>query len=176
MSTQTATACRAASVLEGKLRRLARTEHELDRLRSELNARLDAVRGVYARRIAALEASVQRGREAIEQLCRGQRDVLFREGSKTLRTPYGKVGFRWCEPRVLLADEGDVEGVCEELRRRRLAHLVRISSAPDKPAVKRALSRGEVTLAQLGECGLKVTDPHERFYCVINKAGHGAEQ
>ena len=175
MSTQTAGARRAVSVLCGKMRRLAREQVELERAESELNTRLEAVRGVYAQRITRLRAGADRLRDGIEQFCRRERAALLNGGARSVVTPHGKVGFRRTGPQVVLEDGRDVEEACHEMCGTDLAHLVRARHTLDKSAIKRALERGEVAETALARCGVRVTQGGETFYCQV-EAGEGRGQ
>ncbi len=170
MSVETLAPLKALAALNGKMRRLSRRELELEQLESELNRRLDAMRGFYAGRMTALGNTITHMRQGIEEFCRRERTVLMNDGAKSLSTTYGKVGFRRTAAQVLLAREQDPEGASRELCSRDLAHLVRITQALDKGAIKRALSDGEVSNTLLTQCGIEVTDGQERFYCVMTQA------
>jgi len=171
MPTQMPVTCRLTRVLEGKLRRLARTQRRLERLDAELTARLDALTALYTGRIGALRSAVERMRSDIERLCRTRRDALM-GGRRSLVTAYGTVGFRRAGPSVHI-EPRMLEAACEELCRRGLAHLVRVRREADKPAIKRALAEGGVTAELLSEWGIRVNEGEERFYCYVNDGAAG---
>lgn len=167
MSTQTTGARRAVSVLCARMRRLAREQVELERAESELNTRLEAVRGVYAQRITRLHAGVDRLREGIETFCRSERAELMNGDARSVATPHGKVGFRRTGAQVVLKDGREAEEACRRMCASDLDDLVRTRLALDKSAIKRALERGEVTQKALAKCGVRVTQGGEAFYCHV---------
>jgi len=170
MLAKTTAASRAFAILDGKMRRVSGKHQERDCLESELNARLDAVKGLYAPRIAALGGLIARLREDIEAFCRAERNALTNGAAKSLSTPYGKVGFRNTAGQLVWNDGLDAEAVCRELRRRDLGCLIRVSEEPDKLAIRRALESGEVNAETLAQCGVRVKDAEERFFCTVNQA------
>ena len=173
MSVELLSVGRANAALTRSMRHLARKELELDRRRAELNSRLEAVKGVYEQRITALERAVAREREGIEQFCRAQRDLLIAGSPKSIRTPYGRVGFRRNGSQVVLAEGVDDEGVCCALRERGLDGFVRVRQSLDRTTVKRALEAGETDEVLLAACGIRLGHSAETFYCVIERVVGG---
>jgi len=170
MSTQTIPATKAKSVLREKMALLARKQLELERVEAELNTRVEALKGLYAGRIASLQSTVENMRRGIERLCRRERDALLGESARSLRTPHGRVGFRRCAARVALRDGADEAKVCAALRGRGLDELVRVKESPDRGAIRRAHEEGDLGDELLAECGLHVVEGEENFYCVLEKA------
>lgn len=163
----------AVSALTIRMRQLACKEVELGRLRTELNSRLEAVKGVYERRITALEGAAGRMRDGIERYCRANRDALLPDGLKSVRTLYGRAGFRRSGSQVVLDDGLDDERVCCALREREMDGLVRVRKSLDRTAVKRALQVGEADEKLLAACGIRLAGGGEAFYCVVEQAWDG---
>jgi hypothetical protein len=86
----------------------------------------------------------------------------------------GEVGFRRAEPVVRLVDGFTDEEACRLLRQARLAGLVRVTEAPDKAAVRKALEGGRLTLQRLRRCGLEVEAGEECFHCTLRPAALGS--
>jgi phage host-nuclease inhibitor protein Gam len=176
MSVETIPAGAAVSALTVRMRQLACKELELSRLRTELDSRLEAVKGVYERRITALEGAAGRMRGGIERFCRAQRDALMPDGVKSVRTLYGRAGFRRGAPQVVLDDGLDDEKVCRALQEREMDGLVRVRALLDRAAVKRALEAGEADEELLAACGIRLGGGDEAFYCVVEQASEGGAQ
>jgi len=155
----------ARRVVAESLRRIGRLQERIDGLRRELARRVDAVRTPYERRIGALEGRLERRRADLEAYCRGRRDELLPPGRKSLRTPFGEVGFRLAEPSVRLRPGRDESAVCRLLRRAGLEELIRVTERPDRRAVRAALDAGRVTRRLLARCGLELVPGGERFHC-----------
>ena len=151
------------------MRLLARRELELDRVRAELNSRLEAVKAVHERRITSLEAAAARHRDGVERFCREHRDTLMPAGPKSVRTPYGTAGFRQTAPQLLLDEGQDGERACRTLRERKLTQFIRVRDSLDRTALKRALLAGEADEKLLAACGVRLTQGVEAFYCVVEK-------
>lgn len=170
MSVETIPAGAALSALTVRMRQLGCKEIEIERLRAELNSRIEAVKGLYEHRIAALEAAAAHLRGSIEQLCRARREALMPDGVKSVRTLYGRAGFRRSGPQVVLDDGLDEDGACSALRGKGLDSLIRLRQSLDRPAVRRALDAGEAGERLLAACGVRVTDGGEAFYCVVQRS------
>jgi phage host-nuclease inhibitor protein Gam len=163
------------SVLGEKMGRLAHKRFEMERLESEVNARVEAVRSVYVPRLASLRNVVEHMEVELEHFCRRERGVLMNGDAKSVRTPHGRVGFRLTGGQVLLEEGRDPEEACRALRERELSRLVRVHESPDRTSIRKALVDGEVNAEQLAACGIRVTDGEEAFYCVVERAEGGGE-
>jgi len=175
VGTQVITPSRAMSVLGEKMGRLAHKRFEMERLESEVNSRVEAVRSVYAARLASLRSVVEHMEGELEQFCRREREALMTGDAKSVRTPHGRVGFRLTGGQVLLDEGRDPEDACRTLRERNLSHLVRVHESPDRTGIRKAVVDGEVGAEQLAACGIRVTDGEEVFYCVVERAEGGSE-
>ena len=141
MSTETMAAGRTAA---GLMRRLARVQAQSERMEAELNGRLDAVKGLYAGRMAALATARRAVLQTLERHCRANRGELMHDGAKSFRTAYGRAGFRLRPVQVIATPDQDEGLICQRLRERHLAHLVRVRETPDRPAIRTALDSGQV--------------------------------
>jgi phage host-nuclease inhibitor protein Gam len=164
----------ARSRVVAQLRRVSVARAQLGRVQAQLEQELDAVRRCHDRRIAALEARLARLTADLEALCRSERESILPPGRKSLLMPLGEVGFRRAEPVVRLVEGFTDEEACRLLRQARLADLVRVTEAPDKPAVRKALDGGRLTLQRLRRCGLEVEAGEERFHCTLRPAALGS--
>ena len=171
MHTQTIAASKAATVVTGLMRRLAKVQAQRDRLEAELNARLDAVKGLYARRMDALDRSGSTVGAALERHCTSNRAELMPDGSKSFRTAYGRVGFRLQPLQVILSEGLDEEQVCRRLQDSGLDRLVRVRQGPDRAAIRKALQSGELQQARLQQCGVGLGGGQEAFFCMLDKVG-----
>jgi len=165
---------RAVAALQSRLRRLARAERQAERTQVELDSRLDAIKGLYTGRLSALGRAAAVLRAGIEAFCRARRRELTCGGSKSVRTPCGKVGFRRVGPTVACAPGADEEQVCEGLEGNGLGRFVRVRRAPEWAAIRRAVSKGELDPERLRSCGVHLAPAREAFYCVIDRARTGS--
>ncbi|MHC4788202.1 MAG: host-nuclease inhibitor Gam family protein [Planctomycetota bacterium] len=156
--------------VEAGLRCLAGAQVRLKKLQAEMDEAVDAVRRRYDRRIGALEERARRLREELESLCRTDREAVLPAGRKSLKTPYGVVGFRTGESLVRIRDGMSAPAVCRLLRRAGLGDLVRVKESPEKTAVRKALQQGRLGRDQLEDCGLQLVEQGERFHCKVRLA------
>jgi len=175
MVTSTMSPKRAVGLLTARMRQLAHKEGELRRLEGELNARLEAAKGLYTDRLTTLQNAVDALRDQTEAFCCAQREVLFGGAARSVQTAYGRAGFRRSGIRLRLDDAQDAESVCAGLRGLGLDRFVRVREEPDKAAIKSALGSGEVEDSLLARCGIHAERDAERFYCVLDRVqGEGA--
>ncbi len=173
MDAQATAANRAMATLTGLMRRLSRTQAKLERLEAELNSRLDAVKGLYAGRMASLAHASCSTHTAVKQLCCRHRDVLLQSEKKSVRTPYGRVGFRFLPRQIALAEGLDDERACRALLQKGLEKFVRARLWPDRNAIRKAVGEAEVDVTLLAECGIRLRDGAESFFCILDGVHSG---
>ncbi|MHC5034516.1 MAG: host-nuclease inhibitor Gam family protein [Planctomycetota bacterium] len=151
----------------GELRRIAATQVRLGRAQAELDEALDAVRRRYDRRLGLMRRRLSDLLGKLEAYCRANRGAVLPPGRKSQVTPFGIIGFRKGEASLELSDGLSEDDVCRLLRAADLGELVRVKEAPDRPAIRKALSEGRLDGEQLRQCGIKLTEGQERFHCKV---------
>jgi phage host-nuclease inhibitor protein Gam len=118
----------------------------------------------------ALQNSIEAMQRQIEQFCRCHRTDLLPAGIKSIRTLYGRAGFRASRPQVVLEQAGGREEACRRMCECGLEHLVRVKRLPDKDAIRQAVGAGELAEDLLAACGLRFVPAGEDFYCVVERS------
>jgi phage host-nuclease inhibitor protein Gam len=139
----------------------------LSKVQAELDEALDAVRRRYDRRLGLMRRRLSDLLSKLEAYCRANRHAVLPPGRKSLVTPFGVIGFRKGEAALGLRDGLSEADVSRQLRAAELGELVRVKEAPDRPAIRKALSEGRVDGEQLLQCGIELTEGPERFHCKV---------
>ena len=156
-----------------RLRSVARARAALSALDCEIEAELLALRARHERRLRAASQRLARREGELEQLCRADRRRLFPADRRSLRTPFGRVGFRLGRPSVRLGGGVTDGDVCAALRRLGLERFIRCTERPERLALSRAVLSDEVTREDLRACGLEFVRAEESFYCEPDDGGAG---
>ncbi len=173
MAVAVAARARVRSRVDRRLRLMCRIRSRVEALRADMESELNAVRGRYAARIASRERRLDRMRTELEGLCRSERDRLLPDARKSLKTPFGRVGFRRGRPAVRMRDGVEQTEACRRLREAAHGELVRICERLDKAAVRRAVRRGKLSAEDLEEVGIELHGAEDRFYCTLARDGQG---
>jgi len=156
-----------------QLQAMARLQSRLHSLRAELDEQVRAVRARYQGRLDACEVRLARMRERLEGTCRTERDAVLARGQKSLRTPFGEVGFRSSRASVRLRDGVDEDEACRLLRAGGLSRFVRLTESPDRAGIGGAVRQGELPPVDLPGFGLEYVEGKDRFYCKVWSAMPG---
>ncbi len=169
-------AVRARATLTGQMRRLAGLEGDQECLLAELDRQIEEVKAGFSARLDSLQRSIAAKRGRIEEFCRARRDELLPSGARSVKTLYGRVGFRTVGAQVILAPEVDEGEACERLRGQGLGRFVRVRCSADRAGLRGAVRAGELGEGTLAACGVRLTDPRDSFYCALDSvAAAGAE-
>ena len=149
---------------------IGRRQLELERLRGEMNLEIDDVKKRYQTRLQRLRQEVLTGEVGLAADVKLARKSLFKRAAKSLRTLFGKVGFRAIPGSVSLAKGTSEDEAVRLLQARGLDHLVRKRLEVNKAAVQSGLAAGEVDEQQLHRCGLAFKSPGEKFFYDLDRA------
>jgi phage host-nuclease inhibitor protein Gam len=149
----------------GRLRRLARAEARLRAAESELEEELQEVRRRREPRVERLRRRVENLRGRLEEFCRAERADMLRDGRKSLKTPFGRVGFRSRRPAVSVADGAAEDHICRRLAERGLDGVVRVKRRINRRALRRAVEAGRLSAEELSELGLELAERPDAFQC-----------
>ena len=149
--------------------RLGVLQLQAETVEAEMQTAIDTIKSEFSPALERLLSRIDDEARQLRLACEDSRQDLLTGKAKQIKTLFGRVGWRSQPVRIALQKGVGVDQAVGRLLSMRCADLVRTRQEPDKPAIKAALTAGQLGVDDLDAAGIRVRPGGEDWWYEIDR-------